>query len=281
VEGSGFSGFSNVEDIFNFSDIFGSVLGDLFGFGSFGGRGRSSAARGSNLKAGIRLTLEDAFRGTKREIKLRRRDPCPDCKGTGAEGGNVATCPDCRGTGQSVTATGFLRISVPCRRCGATGRVAQRRCGHCRGEGSLAVEKSLPIAVPAGVDSGDTLRIAGEGEAGQRGGPPGDLFVVFEVEPHPFLKREGPDLHMDLPVAFTQAILGADVEVESLDGKVTVEIPAGTQPGQTVLVKKRGMPDPESGRRGGLHVHVRVLIPKDLSREQRKAVAELEKLMSK
>jgi len=281
LEGTGFHGFSGMEDIYSFSDIFSSVLGDLFGFGGFGGRSRSAARRGANLKALIRLTMDEAFRGMHKELKVNRHEPCSACRGSGAETGGIQTCPDCRGTGQSVTATGFLRIQVPCRRCGAMGRIITRRCNVCHGEGAISTERRVEFDVPPGVDTGDTLKIRGEGEGGSAGGPPGDLLVVFEVEPHPFLKREGPDLHLDLPVSFTQALLGDKIEVESIDGRVKIEVPAGAQPDHVIELRKQGMPDPNSGRRGSLVVHVRVAIPKDLTREQKRAVQDLAKLFQK
>ena len=279
LEGAGFTGFDGVDDIFQFSDIFSSVLGDLFGFG--GGRGRRGRPRpqkGQNMKTRVRLTFEEAFRGVDREIPVSRVEECVHCRGSGAETGGVATCPDCGGSGQLISSSGFMRVSVPCGRCGGQGRVITRPCDKCRGEGKVRIDRSVKASVPGGVDTGDTMPIAGEGGPGRNGGPAGDLFLVFEVEPHALFRREGSDMHLDLPVSFLQAALGAKVDVELLEGSATVVIPEGTQPDHVTTIRGSGMPDPNSGRRGDLKVHVRVLIPRKLNRKQKKALKELDEL---
>ncbi len=279
LEGAGFTGFNGADDIFQFSDIFSSVLGDLFGFGGGGGRrGRPRPQKGQNVKTRVTLTFEEAFHGIDREIPVTRVDECVHCQGSGAESGGVATCTDCGGSGQLISSSGFMRVSVPCGSCGGRGRVITRPCDKCRGEGRVRTERTVKAAVPGGVDTGDTMPIAGEGGPGRNGGPHGDLFLVFEVEPHAVFQREGSDLHLDLPISFLQAALGAKVDIELIDGSTAVTIPEGTQPDHVISIRGSGMPDPNSGRRGNLHVHVRVLIPGKLSRKQKKALRGLEEL---
>lgn len=277
LEGAGFSGFSSSDDIYQFSDIFSSVLGDLFGFG--GGRGgRPRPQKGQNIKTRVVLTFEEAFRGIDREVPVTSVEDCVHCQGTGAETGGVATCPNCGGSGQLISSSGFMRVSVPCGSCGGRGQVITKLCDRCRGEGRVRIDRTVQASVPGGVDTGDTMPIAGEGGPGRNGGPNGDLFLVFEVEPHAVFTREGSDLHLDLPVSFLQAALGAKVEIELLDGSTKVTIPAGTQPDHVITIRSSGMPDPNSGRRGNLNVHVRVLIPSKLNRQQKKALKGLEEL---
>ncbi len=278
LKGSGFRGFSGMEEIFDFgSDIFGSMFGDLFGFGrSRGGGPRPS--KGSNVKMRMALSFEESYRGTEKEVDLPRYSTCGQCNGTGAAQGGTATCPDCGGQGQRISQSGFLTMSTTCRRCSGAGQVVSKPCKECEGTGQIREENSLTISVPAGVNTGDTMRVNDEGQPGQFGGPPGDLFVVFDVAEHPYFQRDGRDLHMDLPVSFIQAILGDSQSIETMDGSLKVEIPAGTQPGDVLSFRRKGMPDPNNGRRGDLMVHLRVLIPTKLERKQKKALKELKSL---
>ena len=275
LAGRGFRGFSDMSDIFSSSDIFGSVLGDLFGFGGQRGRGRARPRKGAGLKTRVALSFEEAFRGVEKEINLVRHFPCDDCSGSGAASGGVETCTECGGSGQVVGRSGFLTVATTCAQCRGAGRVVSKVCESCDGEGQQAVERKLKVDIPAGVDTGDQMAMRGEGEAGEHGGPPGDLFLVFQVEPHELYQREGFDLHAVRPVSFLQAILGDKLTFDSLDGKVDVKVPAGTQPNDTVVLRRKGMPDPNSGRRGDMHVHFQVTIPKSVSRRQRKALERL------
>ena len=205
LEGAGFRGFNSADDIFQFSDIFSSVLGDLFGFGSR--RSGPRPQKGANLKMRLDLSFEEAFEGGRKNITVARWKECNRCQGNGAEPGSLATCPDCKGAGQISRSQGWMSFSVTCSQCGGTGRLVTRVCTECEGEGRLRDERELDVRIPAGVDSGDTMPVVGEGGEGRNGGPPGDLFLVFEVAPHALFRRERNDLLMELPVSFVQAAL--------------------------------------------------------------------------
>lgn len=276
LEGAGFRGFEGHDDIFQFSDIFSSVLGDLFGFG--GRRGQPRARRGANLKTSVPLTFDEAFSGGTKNIPVSRWNECGRCSGNGAEPGSLVTCPDCKGNGQIASSQGWMTFAVTCSRCGGAGQLVSKVCRKCEGEGRLRDDRKLEVNIPAGVASGDTMPVVGEGGEGQHGGPPGDLFLVFEVETHPLFTRERNDLHMDLPISFVQAALGCEVAVEAPGDTVSVKVKAGAQPGDVVTVRRQGMPDPNNGRRGALQVHIRVLVPTNLNRKQKKALKELEGL---
>jgi molecular chaperone DnaJ len=274
LEGAGFHGFDSMEDIFQSFDIFGSVLGDLFGFGGRS-RGGRRPRKGRNVRVRVPLSFQEAFQGAEKEIKLGDQLPCPDCNGSGAEAGGLATCPECKGAGQTVTRSGFIAMSTTCSRCGGSGQLISKACGRCEGHGAIEERRTVRLNIPAGVDTGDQMGVPGEGEAGVHGGPRGDLLLVFEVDPHPRFRRERSDLHVELPVSFFQAALGETLPVETLDGSEKVKLESGTQPGEVLRLRKRGMPDPNTGRRGDMLLHVRVQVPDRLSRAQRK---ELEKL---
>jgi molecular chaperone DnaJ len=275
LAGEGFSGF----DPSAFGD-FADILGDLFGF-SFGdvfGRRRSQGGtrRGRDLQYTLRLTLEEAARGVERTIKIPRLEGCDRCGGTGSEPGtSPETCSTCGGAGQVMFRRGFLSVSQTCPSCSGSGRINRTPCTSCRGAGRTEVEASLRVTVPAGVDTGMRLRLAGEGEGGLAGGHAGDLYVVLAVEPHPLFQRQGPELHMELPISVFRAILGTEVEVETILGEPkTVRIDAGVQPGAVVRVRGAGMPQLDSHRRGDLHVHLNVVVPKRLSNEQRQLIRD-------
>jgi len=283
LEGSGFQGFSSVDEIFDSFDIFGSVLGDLFGLGGRGrGRGRGRQAnrpvRGRNMRLRVPLTFREAFEGAEKELELTDQMPCEECQGRGAPPDAISTCPDCEGRGQRMRRTGMLTIGMPCTSCGGAGRVATRACEGCRGKGTIRRERRVTVAVPAGVDTGDSMGVPDQGEPGRNGGPRGDLIVVFEVEEHEFFRRDGTDLHCDLPISFLQAILGDKVTMPVMDGELAIPIGAGTQPGDTYRKRGRGAPDPNRGRRGDLLVHFRVVMPRRLTRAQKKGLKQISSL---
>ncbi len=269
-----FGGF----DPTSFGD-FADILGDLFGFGDLFGRrhgGRQGPRRGRDLQYTLRLTLEEAARGTEKTIRIPRTQECSRCGGTGAEPGTSPTrCSTCGGAGQVMFRRGFLSVAQTCPACQGRGRVNLSKCSDCRGQGRIEVEATLKVTVPPGVDDGMRLRLAGEGEGGQDGGSPGSLFVAMAVEPHELFEREGANLHLELPVSVFQAMLGGEIGVTTILGEDrTVEIAPGTQPGDVIRLRGAGMPDVDGGRRGDLLVHIKVVIPSKLNGEQRQAVEQ-------
>lgn len=266
------------QEIFaDFSDI----LGDFFGFDVFGGgrgrRGRTRRARrGASLRTTLELDLEEAALGAEKELRFRRRVRCPDCDGTGSAEGAATTCPQCGGIGQVQQRHGFLTIARPCARCGGTGQYVENPCSSCRGDGAVEERASVTLEIPAGVDDGTRLRLRGEGEAGDRGAPRGDLEVVVRVREHDRFARQGRDLYTQVPVSFPTAALGGAVEVETLDGdRVRLDLPAGTQTGDVFEVRGRGISSPNGGSRGDLKVAVQVLTPRDLTPEQKVLIEQL------
>jgi len=281
VEGQGFTGF----DPNAFGD-FADILGDLFGFGDiFGGRRRGGSRRtgprrGRDLQYTLRIDLEEAATGIERTLRLPRLEECGTCNGTGAEPGtSLEGCSTCGGSGQVAFRRGFLSVAQTCPSCNGAGRVNRHPCTSCSGRGRTERESSLRVKVPPGVDTGMRLRLTNEGEGGVQGGPRGDLYVVIAVEPHDVLERHGSDLHMELPISAFKAMLGTEVELNTiLGGTVKVEIPSGSQPGDVIEVRGAGMPDLDGGRKGALHLHLKVVIPRRLSGEQRKLLRDAAKL---
>jgi molecular chaperone DnaJ len=273
--GAGFGGFPGFEEILN----------DFFGFGDiFGSRAghRSGPRRGSDLRYDIEITLKEAATGLKTKIRVPRLETCEACDGTGAaEGTQVVRCSTCAGTGQVRYQQGFFSVSRTCSTCYGTGRRIREYCRQCRGEGRVERERTLEIKIPAGVDSGSRLRIAGEGEAGEPGAPRGDLYVVINVKEDEFFERRDKNLYCTIPISFTQAALGAEITVPTLEGEETLRIPEGTQTGTVFRLKGRGMPTPGSRERGDLYVAVNVVTPTNLSREQRRLLEALAALESK
>ena len=257
----GGGGFRDAGDVFSaFSDIF----GDLFGGG--GGRG---PAPGGDIEAAVELSLKEAATGVTKEIRFRRRSPCTDCKGTGSEAGTFPeTCPQCRGRGQVVHSQGFLMITTACNRCGGAGQVIRHACPACKGEGVIPVDDRISVTIPAGVEDGATLRVAGRGEASSRGGRAGNLYVGIHVAADPRFERDGADLHTEIDMSFAQAALGTKVEVPTLDENETIEIARGTQPGDTVVLRGRGLPHLRERGSGDLIVHLRLVVPASLTAEQ-------------
>ncbi len=273
---SGASGADFNSTIFqDFHDIFGDFFGfeDLF---SGGRRGRRRVQRGADLRYDMSLTFEEAAAGVTTKVKLPRQEYCEACNGTGAKAGTgVAACHSCGGRGQVAYQQGFFTITRTCPACQGAGQIIRERCPDCRGQGRLERERTIELRVPPGVDTGTRLRVAGEGEPGPNGGPPGDLYVVLEVKEHPFFERRGADLYCTIPVSVVQAAVGTELQVPGLTGEEKLKIPEGTQSGAVFRVKGKGMPDPHGGGRGDLYYHVRVMTPVKLTREQRKLMEQL------
>jgi molecular chaperone DnaJ len=261
--------FADFSDIF--SDFFG--FGDLFGTRS-GGRTRSH--RGEDVRYDLTIDFEDAVRGATIDIQVPRLDPCERCQGSGAEPKDgLTTCPICRGHGEVAFRQGFLSIRRTCTQCGGRGKVIRRACNECQGEGYIRVQRKLSVKIPPGVDTGTRLRLSEEGNPGTNGGPPGDLYVVLRVKDHKFFKRHESDLHCVLPVNVAQAALGAEVQLETLDGVETIKIPEGAQSGDVIRLRGLGVPYLNGGGRGDLIVHLSVRVPTKLNREQRKLFEQL------
>jgi molecular chaperone DnaJ len=258
----------------DFSDMpFADIFDTFFG-GGFGGRRRERSNRGDDLRYDLTITFEEAFTGVEKQIDVARRATCNRCSGSGAEPGTgVETCPGCRGSGQIRRQTqsifGAVVTAATCPTCGGAGRLLKSPCVQCRGQGRVESSKRLAVRIPAGVDTGSQIRISGEGEAGLRSGQPGDLYVVLRVKPHAHLARHEQDMVYELRVNMVQAALGDRIEIPTLEGLVEIAIPAGTQNGQSFRLAGRGMPDVRGGRRGDQYVVVQVVIPKDLTPEQK------------
>ncbi|MGH9581253.1 MAG: molecular chaperone DnaJ [Terriglobales bacterium] len=270
--GAGFdaSGFPDIQDIF--SDLFG--FGDMFGTGA--GR-RTRAQRGSDLREDLTLTFEEAAFGVASEVRVRRRENCEECRGSGsAAGRQPVVCSTCGGRGQVQYHQGFFTLGRTCHTCQGAGRVITHPCRKCDGAGRVMRDRKLDVKVPAGVEDSTRMRFAGQGESGTRGGPPGDLYVVLHVKEHPFFDREGKDLHCVIPVSFTQAALGAEVALPTLDGEYKLKVPEGTQTGTTLRVRGKGLPVVNGHGKGDLYVHVRVHTPARVTRRQRELLEELE-----
>jgi len=273
--GPGFPGFD--QEIFaDFSDI----LGDLFGLGSIfgGGRGRRRGTAGRDLRYDLEIEFEEAVRGLETKIQVPRLETCPACGGGGAAEGGSQTCQQCGGRGQVAFQQGFFTIARPCGACGGAGRRITDPCKECAGRGRVQRERTLRIRIPAGVDDGTRIRMSGEGEGGAGGGPPGDLYVVLHVREHPVFQRRERDIHVLLPVSFSRAVLGAEVDVPTIDGERKLTIPAGTQSGTSFRMKGLGVPALNSGARGDQFVTVQVLTPTKLSDEQRRLIEQLAEL---
>ncbi len=273
LQGAGFGGASSVEDIFSH---FGDIFGDIFGSGR---RSRSRSSRGSDLRYDLQISLKEAVEGCSKTISIPRIKPCDDCHGSGLrDGAAPSTCPQCGGRGQVSHSQGPFTFSMTCAHCQGAGRTVgdRDRCGRCSGAGREQIESSVTAKVPAGVDTGTRMRISGEGEVGERGGGPGDLYIVLVVEPHPSFERDGDDLHTEVGVDVVTAALGGHVQVELVDGSnERVKLPAGIQPDERVRIKGRGVPHLHGSGRGDLYAHVRVRIPKKLNRKQRRLFEQL------
>lgn len=261
--GFGGAGAGNFQDIFG--DIFGN-FGDIFGQSRGGGRQR----RGSDLRYVIELTLEEAVRGCKKEISFTAPAPCETCDGKGAKNSSdIQTCSTCGGHGQVRMQQGFFAVQQTCPNCGGTGQEIKNPCNDCHGSGVKDKSRTLEVSIPAGVDDGDRVRLAGEGEAGGAGVENGDLYVEVRVKEHPVFKRQGADLYMDVPVSITDAALGKEVEIPTLDGKVKVKVAEGTQSGKLLRVRGKGVNPVRTTMKGDLICRIMVETPVNLTREQK------------
>jgi molecular chaperone DnaJ len=261
-----------------FEDILGG-LGDVFGFGDIlggGGRRRGGPQRGADLRYDLEISFEEAARGTETALQIPRQETCETCAGSGAaEGSKPTTCPQCKGRGQLRYQQGFFTVARTCGQCHGTGSVIAKPCPTCRGAGRVQQERKLTVRIPAGISTGQRMRLSGEGEAGTAGGPTGDLYVVVHVQEHAFYKRDGNDLYCEMPVHFTTLALGGEIEVPTLDGPESVSIPQGTQTGSTFRLRGHGVPDVSGRGKGDLHVIVKGLTPKKLTKDQRKLLEQL------
>jgi molecular chaperone DnaJ len=268
--GAGFGG--------GFADAFGDIFSDIFG----GGRTRSSVYRGADLRYNLEISLEDAARGSETRIRIPAMEECATCHGSGAKPGtSPTTCSTCHGHGQVRMQQGFFSIQQTCPRCHGSGKIVSSPCAACGGAGRVKQHKTLSVKIPAGVDEGDRIRLSGEGEAGMNGGPPGDLYVVIHLKPHPVFKRDHNDLHCEMPISFTIAALGGDIEIPTLDGYAKVKVPTGTQTGQMFRLRSKGIKGVRSSGHGDLICHVAVETPVNLTARQKELLAELEAINQK
>jgi len=277
--GSGFgaSPFNGGVDI---SDIFGDLFGEMFSMGGNPQRG-TRQQRGDDLRFDMAIDFDEAFFGTETEVKIRRLETCPACKGRGSSSGRgPSVCSQCHGRGQLRYQQGFFSVARTCGACGGTGSVISDPCTTCRGETRATNEIKLNVKVPPGVEDGTRIRYTGEGDAGRAGGPKGDLYVVLAVRPHDFFERHGYDLHCVIPVSFPQAALGAEFEIPGIDGPVNIKVPEGTQSGREIHVRGRGVPYLNEKGHGDLIVKVVVQIPRKLNRGQRELVTKLSETLT-
>lgn len=260
-----------------FSDVFDDLFGDFMG-GRQGGRQR--AARGADLRYNLRVTLEDAYNGLQKTIKVPTSVECGECSGSGAEGGAEPTsCPTCSGMGKVRATQGFFTVERTCPTCSGLGQIIKNPCKVCGGAGRVQKERALSVNIPAGVETGTRIRLAGEGEAGMRGGPPGDLYIFIEVEPHEIFERDGAELHCRVPVSMTVAAMGGDIEVPTIDGgRSRVKIPSGSQSGRQMRLRSKGMPALRGGATGDMFIELAVETPVNLTSRQKELLREFESL---
>ena len=265
--GFGGGGFGGAD----FGDIFGDVFGDIFG----GGRRLQRAARGADLRYNIELTLEEAVRGVTKEIRIPTLETCDKCHGSGAkEGTEPQECPTCHGMGQVQMRQGFFAVQQACPTCHGRGKIIKDPCSKCHGHGRVERYKTLSVKIPAGMDSGDRIRLTGEGEAGEMGAPAGDLYVEVHVRQHNIFERDGSNLYCEVPIGFTVAALGGEIEVPTLDGRVKLKIPAETQTGKLFRMKGKGVRPARGGMQGDLMCRVVVETPVKLSEKQKELLRE-------
>lgn len=282
--GSGFGGFGDFGGFGGFGDIFGD-LGDIFGFGGGSSSARRNGPqRGESVRVGVTLTFEEAAFGCKKEITVGRVEECPDCHGSGCAAGTTAeTCPDCHGTGTVRTTKrtpfGMVQSTGACPKCGGTGKIIHQPCPTCRGKGAIRRNKKITVNIPAGIDDGQTVSLKGQGNSGANGGPAGDLLVTVAVRDSDKFERNGSNVLSEVEVSFTQAALGADLQVDTIDGKVKLTIPEGTQPGTIFRLRGKGIPFLRGSGRGDQYVTVNVAVPKSLNSHQKDALRAFAKAM--
>ncbi len=262
-----------------FADAFGDIFGDIFGGGGRGGR--SNVYRGSDLRYNLEISLEEAARGTETKIRIPTQEECETCHGTGAKPGTEAkTCSTCGGHGQVRIQQGFFSIQQTCHTCHGSGKVIPNPCGSCHGAGRVKSYKTLSVKIPSGVDEGDRIRLSGEGEAGINGGPSGDLYVVVHIKPHEVFQRDGNDLHCEMPISFTTAALGGEIEIPTLDGMARLKIPAESQSGKVFRLRSKGIKGVRASAPGDLMCHIVVETPVNLTERQKELLRELEDISS-
>jgi len=262
-----------------FADAFGDIFGDIFG-GAGGGRGgRSNVYRGADLRYNLEVSLEEAARGTETKIRIPTMAECDTCHGSGAKAGTKPeTCPTCAGHGQVRMQQGFFSIQQACPKCHGSGKVIANPCGTCSGSGRVKQYKTLAVKIPSGVDEGDRIRLTGEGEAGVNGGPSGDLYVVIQIKAHSVFQRDHNDLHCEMPISFTTAALGGEIEIPTLDGHAKIKIPPETQSGKVFRLRGKGIKGVRSNAHGDLMCHMVVETPVSLTERQKELLRELETL---
>ena len=263
---------------FDFGDL-GDIFGSFFGGGFGGGRRTNPNApqRGESIRLSLAISFEEAAFGCEKEVSVDRMEQCGTCHGNGCAAGTTPeVCPDCHGTGQvqvrRQTPMGVFATSSPCGRCGGKGKIIHQPCPDCRGSGAVRRRKTIQVSIPAGIDNGQTISVRGQGSAGKNGGPAGDLWVTITVRPHELFRREGTSVLCDAPITFAQAVLGAELEIPTIDGKVKYDLPEGTQSGTTFRLKGKGIPAINGRGRGDQYVTVYIETPRNLNREQKEAL---------
>jgi molecular chaperone DnaJ len=257
-----------------YEDIFEFGMGDIFG-DVFGRTSRAAQyAKGADVLARVTVSLEEAFAGTQRTVAAERESDCLTCRGSGAE--SYETCRRCKGSGMIESSRGVFKMQQPCQECGGSGKKITKPCKTCGGHGKLISTDTVNVRIPAGVDNGSRVKVKGKGDAGVGGGQPGDLYIEVTVRPHPFFRREGDDLSIEVPVTFGEAALGSKVEVPTMDGVTVMTIPAGTQGGQKFKLTGKGFPLPRAGTRGNLYVSIKITVPKHLNDAAKQALTEIE-----
>jgi len=258
----------------SFTDAFGDIFGDIFGNAR---GGRSSVYRGADLRYNLEITLEQAAHGTDTKIRIPTYESCETCHGNGAKPGTQPkTCPTCSGHGQVRLQQGFFSIQQTCPKCHGTGKVIAEPCSTCHGAGRVKKQKTLSVKIPAGVDEGDRIRLAGEGEPGVNGGPPGDLYVQMQVKPHAVFQRDHDDLHCEMPISFATAALGGEIEIPTLDGSAKIKVPAESQSGKVFRLRGKGIKGVRSQTHGDLLCHVVIETPVNLTERQKELLREFE-----
>jgi len=281
VSGAGATGGFDPTIFADFSDIF-AGLGDVFGFGDIFGsrRRRGGPQRGADLRYDLEIAFEESATGVETTIQIPREEICETCQGSGAAPGtSPETCSQCRGAGQIRYQQGFLTVARPCPTCRGTGNMIAKPCQSCRGAGRVGRERKLTVKIPAGIATGQRLRLYGEGEHGSAGGPPGDLYVVVHVRDHRFFQRDGDDLYLEMPITYPTMALGGRVKIPTLDGEDELSVPAGTQAGARFRVRGKGMPNVSGRGHGDLHVIAKVAVPRKLTKEQKQLLEELAKTL--
>ncbi|MEP4196331.1 MAG: molecular chaperone DnaJ [Aliishimia sp.] len=278
--GNPFGGGSGGDFSSAFSDVFDDLFGDFMGGGGRQGGGRGRAARGSDLRYNLRITLEDAFQGLAKTINVPASVSCDSCSGTGAEGGaEPTTCPTCSGMGKVRAQQGFFTVERSCPTCSGLGQIIKNPCKSCKGTGRIEKDRSLSVNIPPGVETGTRIRLAGEGEAGMRGGPAGDLYIFVEVSQHELFERDGNNLYCRVPVSMGSAALGGSIEVPTIDGgRGRVQIPAGSQSGRQMRLRSKGMPALRGGPAGDMFIELAVETPVNLTARQKEILLEFEEL---